>query len=64
MAMLQFATGYLSLSPREFWRMTLVEFVAGQKGWLRANGHEVDAPPQINQKRYDDLEQKIAAMNL
>ncbi|MBL1422645.1 MAG: phage tail assembly chaperone [Alphaproteobacteria bacterium] len=64
MAMLEFATGYLMLTPREFWRMTMVEFTAAQNGWLRANGHANDVEPKIDIDRYDALERKVAAMNL
>lgn len=62
--MLQFATGFLNLPAREFWKMTMVEFTAAQKGWLIANGHEVEDKPRIDRKRYDELERKVALMNL
>ncbi|MCJ8325209.1 MAG: phage tail assembly chaperone [Rhizobiales bacterium] len=53
--LLGFAIANLGISAREFWRMTMREYAAAHKAWLRMNGFDEAAPQQMSRDEMAEL---------
>lgn len=53
--MLGFAIANLGISAPEFWRMTMREFAAAHKAWMRMQGFDETEKPEIDRNDLADL---------